>query len=439
MALFKKNRSLMNQIRCDEASYLIWKWRPKDLQKDSNRENAIRWGSSLRVKDGEVAVFVYNQGNGIMQDFIEGPFDKIIETKNLPVLANIIGHAYNGGTPFQAEVYFINLARIIQISFAVPFFDIYDPRFLDFGVPTAVRGKVTFNIKNYREFIKLHRLSSFDLDSFQTQIRDSIARYVKTAIINVPAENNIPVVQIERALSTVNSIVEDSVRNRLENDFGVNISAVDINTIELDKTSDGYKQLMAVTKNITAVKIQAETTDYTERLRIQREEDQYAKHKQTQSANIGTFQIEKQTEVGVAGANALGNMGKNGAGSINLGGKSSGFNPAAMMAGMTLGGAVGQNIAGTMNSAMNGMSQPLQNSIIPPPIPTVSYYVAINGQAAGAFDVNTLAQMKSTGQFNADSLVWKNGMTEWTKASNIDELKYLFTNNPTIPPIPNIE
>ncbi|MCQ2471920.1 MAG: SPFH domain-containing protein [Clostridia bacterium] len=439
MALFKKNRSLMNQIRCDEASYLIWKWRPKDLQKDSNRENAIRWGSSLRVKDGEVAVFVYNQGNGIMQDFIEGPFDKIIETKNLPVLANIIGHAYNGGTPFQAEVYFINLARIIQISFAVPFFDIYDPRFLDFGVPTAVRGKVTFNIKNYREFIKLHRLSSFDLDSFQTQIRDSIARYVKTAIINVPAENNIPVVQIERALSTVNSIVEDSVRNRLEHDFGVNISAVDINTIELDKTSDGYKQLMAVTKNITAVKIQAETTDYTERLRIQREEDQYAKHKQTQSANIGTFQIEKQTEVGVAGANALGNMGKNGAGSINLGGKSSGFNPAAMMAGMTLGGAVGQNIAGTMNSAMNGMSQPLQNSIIPPPIPTVSYYVAINGQAAGAFDVNTLAQMKSTGQFNADSLVWKNGMTEWTKASNIDELKYLFTNNPTIPPIPNIE
>ncbi len=99
----------MNQIRCDESSYLIWKWCPKDSQEGSNRENAIRWGSSLRVKDGEVAVFVYKQENGLMQDYIEGPFDKIIETKNFPVLASIVGLAYGGGTPFQAEVYFINL------------------------------------------------------------------------------------------------------------------------------------------------------------------------------------------------------------------------------------------------------------------------------------------------------------------------------------------
>lgn len=40
----------------------------------NNRENAIRWGSSLRVKDGEVAVFVYKQKDGTMQDFIVGPF-----------------------------------------------------------------------------------------------------------------------------------------------------------------------------------------------------------------------------------------------------------------------------------------------------------------------------------------------------------------------------
>ena len=177
MGLFHKARSVggfLDQIRCDEPSYLIWKWHPVgSVPGNNNRENAIRWGSSLRVKDGEVAVFVYRQSDGTMQDFIVGPFDKKIETSNFPVLASIVGFAYAGGTPFQAEVYFINLANIIQVKFGVPFFDVYDPRFLDFGVPVAVRGSVSFKISDYREFIKLHRLNTFNLEDFQRQIRDA--------------------------------------------------------------------------------------------------------------------------------------------------------------------------------------------------------------------------------------------------------------------------
>lgn len=104
----------------------------------------------------------------------------------------------------------------------------------------------------------------------------------------------------------------------------------------------------------TATKVQTETMDYVERLRIQREEGQYAMHKQTQTANIGAFQVEKQTEVGIAGAETLGHMGENGAGRVNLGNGGTGFNPAAMMAGMAICGVVGQNIAGIMNNSMAG-------------------------------------------------------------------------------------
>ena len=84
MGLFGKAKAggFMDEIRCDESSYLIWKWHPTGSRLgENNRENAIRWGSSLRVKDGEVAVFVYRQENGIMQDYILGPFDQKIETK----------------------------------------------------------------------------------------------------------------------------------------------------------------------------------------------------------------------------------------------------------------------------------------------------------------------------------------------------------------------
>ena len=437
MALFDKSKrtgGFMDEIRCDEPSYLIWKWHPAGVQLGTgNRENAIRWGSSLRVKDGEVAVFVYSQYDGTVQEYIEGPCDLILNTENLPILASLVGLAYDGGTPFQAEVYFINLARIIQVKFGVPFFDIYDPRFADFGVPVAVRGTVSFSIADYREFIKLHRLNNFQLEDFQQQIRDIVSRYVKDTVANAPAAHNIPVIQIETKTAQINDVVEYDLAERLKENFGVLVSGVDIGAIEIDKNSEGYRQLMAVTKNVAATKIEAETQDYVERLRIQREEGQYAVHKQTQTANIGAFQVEKQADVGIAGAQALGQMGANGAGDVNLGGDGDGFNMAAMMASMAVGGAVGQNIAGAMNNMMGGINQQTTPSVVPPPIPTVAYHVAINGQAAGPFDMTSLTQMAANGQLTGDSLVWKNGMAHWEKAIAVDELKGLFS---TMPPIP---
>ncbi|MGM9608038.1 MAG: SPFH domain-containing protein [Oscillospiraceae bacterium] len=452
MSLFgKKTGGFMDEIRCDEPNYLIWKWHPADSQKGTNnRENAIRWGSSLRVKDGEVAVFVYKQKDGTMQDFIVGPFDQIIETANFPVLASIVGLAYDGGTPFQAEVYFINLARIIQVKFGVPFFDVYDPRFADFGVPVAVRGTVSFQISDYREFIKLHRLNSFNLEDFQKQIRDAACRYVKDAVANAPAANNIPVVQIESKTAQINDAVEYDISERLKEDFGVTVSGVDIGAIEIDKSSDGYAQLMAITQQATAATVQAQTAaniknihdkqrieaeNYEETLRIQREEAQYAQHKQTQSAHFTAFQVEKQAEVGVAGAEALGQMGANGAGTVDFGSGGTGFNPAAMMAGMAVGGAIGQNIAGTMNNMMSGMNQPTGTT--PPPVPVVAYHIAVNGQATGPFDLAVLKQMAVSGQLTASSLVWKAGMSEWAKAETVDELNTLFAN--AMPPIPPTE
>ena len=453
MAIFSKkpNRvgGSMDEIRCDESSYLIWKWRPSGVKLgDCNRENAIRYGSSLRVKDGEVAVFVYNQKNGVMQDYIKGPFDQKIKTANLPVLASIIGLAFEGGTPFQAEIYFINLAKIVQIRFAVPFFDVFDPRFTDYSVPVAARGTISFKISDYLKFIELHRLINFDLNDFEKQIRDAVSRYVKNIVANTPATCNIPVVQIENKISDINDRVEIDVKERLQNDFGVEVSGVDIGAVDIDKSSPGYVELSRVTRQATTATIEAQTAaniknifdkqrieavDYAESLRIQREEGQYAKHKQTQSGNLAAYQTEAQTEVGVAGANALGKMGANGAGGINIGG-GGGFNPTAMMAGMALGGAIGQNVAGIMNGAMSGINAPSQNAV-PPPIPEEKFFVAVNKNPTGPYDIDSLKQMAQSGKFDGQSLVWKPGFSEWAKAETIDALKEAVAN--AIPPIPD--
>ena len=106
-----------------------------------------------------------------------------------------------------------------------------------------------------------------------------------------------------------------------------------------------------------------------------------------------------------------------------------------MMASMAVGGAVGQNIAGSMNNMMSGMNQPIQSDVTPPPVPGISYYVAVNGQAKGPYEPSTLKQMINDGQFNIRESCVEIGMSEWEKAGNLDDLKSMFV---IIPPIPSI-
>lgn len=448
MGLFKKEGGLMDVIRCDEQDYLIWKWKPNDDGgNQTNKEDSIRWGTSLRVKDGSIAIFVYKQKDGVFQDYIEGPFDEIINTKNLPIITNIIGLAYDGKSPFQAEVYFINLAKIVQVKFAVPFFDIYDPRFIDFSVPVAVRGVLTFNISDYKAFIKLHRLDTFDLERFKEQTKDVITKYIKSYVSGYPSKNNMSVLQLEKQLSDINEVCEKYIKNELEKDFGVNVSRFDISDIEINKESEEYLQLKSITQDVTTAtikaqteaklkNIQAEQKDYEEKLRIQREESQYLQHKQTQSQNIGAYQTEKQAEVGVAGAEALGKMGANGVTNVDLGNGNiggNGMNMVGIVAGMAMGGAIGQNMAGMFNNMNQGINTP---NITPPQMAQTIYFMALqNGQYA-QYDINGLKNNITQGLLTKDTLIWKQGLPNWVKAKEVAEVNALFYGGIIPPEIP---
>ena len=470
MGLFNSSKEggMMDMIRCDEQEYLIWKWRPLGNEANSTKkENSIRYGSSLRVKDGEVAVFVYSQKDGPMQDYIIGPFDETIKTANFPVLSSIIGLAYAGGTPFQAEVYFINLAGNIQIKFGIPYFDVFDPRFLDFGVPMAVRGSITFNITDYQGFIKLNRLINFELETFKQQIKDGVTKYVKGVVANVPGELNVPVVQIERKILEINDWVGQRVKASIESDFGVNIKRLDISDIEIDKENESYSKLREITANITEAytKTQAGVNITTmeaqaavniknmadmqsinagnmeESLRIQREEMQRAQQLQTETNFFDTHKLNIQTDaqktILTSAADSLGAMGN-----MNMGSGGGGMNPAGMMTGMMMGGAMGGQMANMMNNMGNNMQQNMQAGTGapsvppggPPPPPQSAFHISVNGQQAGPDNMQQVQQLLMRGQLTPSTFVWKTGMAEWTEANKLIELQQLFNAAPPPPP-----
>lgn len=445
MGLFsnKSEGGLMDVIRCDEQEYLVWKWRPSGEANSTKKENSIRYGSSLRVKDGELAIFVYKQKDGEIQDFIVGPHDQTIKTANFPILTSIVGSAFGGNSPFQAEIYFMNLSGNMQVRFGIPYFDVFDPRFLDFAVPMAARGTITFNITDYKGFIKLNRLINFELDDFNKQIKDAVTKYVKGVITNIPADKGMPVLQMERKILEINDIISGYLKSRLENDFGVNMKGFDLAAIEVDKESEGYTELRKMTAEQTMKTTVAQTDvniknledmqeinakNMEETLRVQREEAQRAQKLQTETNFIGAHALNQQTEVLKTGAESLGNMGN-----MDLGGGGGGLNPAGMMTGMMMGGAMGNQMAGMMNQMGQNMNQQ-QNT--PPPPPQIQYNVSVNGQTAGPFNWQQLQQMVQNGQLTKNTHVWKQGMAGWELAGNVQELANLFGAIPPPPPPP---
>jgi membrane protease subunit (stomatin/prohibitin family) len=92
-----------------------------------------------------------------------------------------------------------------------------------------------------------------------------------------------------------------------------------------------------------------------------------------------------------------------------------------------MGMGMGFAMANQMGKAMQGA---------PPPLPgqAVTFYIALHGHQSGPHDLNALQGFVQGGQLTADTLVWCQGMAEWTPAGKVGELARLFQAMP--PPLP---
>ena len=290
-----------------------------------------------------------------------------------------------------------------------------------------------------QNFIKLNRLIDFDLEAFKKQIKDVMVRKIKSIITNLPCDLGLPVVQMERKIDEVSEVLETKLKDRLD-EYGVRMKHIDINAIEIDKDSDAYSEVKGLTGGITAQTMQAQAelniknmqdmqsmnaANLEETMRIQREEAQRAQKLQTETNFMGAHALNQQTSVLQTAAANLGQM-------SSMGGGQGEMNPAGMMTGMMMGGAMGGQMAGMMNN----MGQHMHNAMnTPPPMPTVQYMIAANGQQTGPYNMQQLQQMVQMGQLTPQTYVWKQGMSQWELAGNVPELASLFA-APTPPPVP---
>ena len=64
----------------------------------------------------------------------------------------------------------------------------------------------------------------------------------------------------------------------------------------------------------------------------------------------------------------------------------------------------------------------------------MNYFIVDNGQQAGPYTIDELVKRG----LNSDTLVWAEGMTDWTPAWQVEELKNYLYAQQTPPPPPDV-
>ncbi|MBK8325169.1 MAG: SPFH domain-containing protein [Betaproteobacteria bacterium] len=341
-------------------------------------QNEIKYGAKLVVREGQVAVFI-NEGK--LADVFQ-PGTHELTTQNMPILATLRGWKFGFNSPFKAEVYFCSTRKFTDLKWGTPGpATMRDP---EFGVVRVTSfGLYAIRVKDAGTFVKdlVGTDNRFTLAEVQENLRGKIGLRIK----EVMPEIGIPVIDLEAKVTELGNRLKD----RLAGDF----LAMGLELVEVQVQDIGLP-----------------------------EEVEKAIDKRGAMAAIGNLQAYTQYETASAIRDAANNPGGAAGAGVGLG---AGLAMGAQMVNAMTGGTGGIGLGGA----------PAAGAAMPPPIPgSVSFHVAVNGQQAGPFDANALAQQAASGQLTRASLVWKAGMAQWSKAGDVPELAMLFANMP--PPVP---
>jgi membrane protease subunit (stomatin/prohibitin family) len=293
-----------------------------------------------------------------------------LETQNIPILSTLQGWKHGFNSPFKAEVYFVNTRRFTDLKWGTK-----NPvmmRDKEFGmVRLRAFGTYEVRVKDAAKFLK--EIVGTD-DKFHTdEVSEQLRNILVSKFTNLIGGANIPVLDLAGNYDQLGKLLTDKIGPDFD-EYGLNLTKILVENISLPP------EVEAAIDKRTSMGVVGDLGRYT--------------------------QFQAAESIPAAAANPGGTMG------------------AAM--GIGMGAVMGQQVAGAMQQAPQGA---------PPPLPGgKSFFVAVNGQQQGPFDLGALTQRQQQGQLTKETLVWAQGMANWTPAGQVSDLASLFANAP--PPLP---
>lgn len=342
-----------------------------------------------------------------------------------------------------------NLSKGSQVNFAIPYFDVFDPRLQDYGVPVAVHGAIVYAIEDMDLFHSINRNEAYSDETFKNKLRGQLTKFIKSVVVNAPIDAQIPVVQIERKIMEISELVQQRVMPQVEKLFGITIRSLDITSINIDKESRGYRELKALTADLEKERMMAQHNAQISNFNLNNDLQQDMFRKQS-SLNLDAMGRKQELDLG--GQEELQRMNLENQRETMRIQREEMQRASRLQTEQTFMGAHQANLnAGVLNNAMdNGINAFRQQPIggmgqmggapqMPGKgaVPQVQYFIGINGQQYGPCDWQKLQQLVQQGQLTQQSYVWKNGMAQWEFAGNVAELAPLFQGTaPQMPGMP---
>ena len=398
---------LMDKIRGEFIDIIEWTDDSRDtiVWRFPRYDNEIKMNAKLTVRESQAAVFV-NEGQ-IADAFAPGMYT--LQTQNMPIMSTLKGWKYGFNSPFKAEVYFVNTRQFTDMKWGTqnPVI-LRDP---EFGM-VRLRAFGAFSIRVVDPPALLRELAGTDPQFRTEEVQEYLRQLIVGRLGTALATSGVPMLDLATQQGAIGDRLAQALSQELAS-VGIAIPKFVIENISLPP------------------------------------EVEAALDKRTQMGIVGDLNQYTQFQAANAIEDAANNPGGAGEG-LGVG------------LGMALGQRVGQQMQqpyqqpyqqqpyqqpgyGTppqgypqqqpYGTPPQGYQQQGPPPVGPPPLPQqTQWYIGANGQQLGPFDQNGLAQQAGSGVLTPQSLVWHQGMAQWTPAAQVPELATLFGATP--PPLP---
>lgn len=317
---------------------LVWKWSPKNG--NQKRENQLRIGTQLVVNESQDA-FMF-KGGKLLDVF--GAGTHTLTSYNIPFLADVIGLAFGGDTPFTAEVFYVNKALSQDAKWGLLPFNIVEPNF-KVPIPITCRGSYSVKIVDSRKFLtEIVGVSSlYNQLELQKLFRGIITESTKNAIWKLSKDLGLGPLELEYMVKELSNSIQPAVKFAMSK-YGLEISFFSVEGISVVDEDERVKKIVEDYHRIMS-------EDMEEKLRLKRRAEQ-----------LNVYKVERTFDTTEAAAtNIGGSEGGDGSGASGILGTVVGLGMAMPLANQ-VGGMV-QNQMSTGNTLSS--SRPCTNCQTP--------------------------------------------------------------------------
>ena len=370
---------LLDKLRGELIDIIEWLDSTRDtlVWRFPRYQNEIKNGAQLIVRPGQLAIFVHR---GSIADVFE-PGAYRLTTENLPILSTLQGWKYGFNSPFRSEVYFVSTRQITDLKWGTPNpIMMRDP---EFG-PIRLRAFGTYALRATDPRALIKELVGTNETFEAGEINELVRSMISTTLADLLGKSELAALDLAANYGTLSEQLRTGVVEKVDDEYGLDLPQLFIVNISLP------------------------------------EEVEKALDTRTQMSVIGDMQRFQQYQMGRAMTAAAENP--SGGGAADGMGLGMGFAMANQMMG-------GSMFAAPAGGAAAGATAP-------PPAPPAAWYVAVEGQSRGPFDLQQLASGIAAGQVNASSMVWSSGMAGWVAAAQVPQLAAYFASPPPPPPPP---